>query len=330
MRLPVRAGVALMCVALFLDVVRVAPLSAGASPVPFHIGTSSLPAQRREPSLPQPLEETAAAAVNGRLYVIGGFDAIGRDTDTVFVFDGSRWSAGPRLPLAVDHPAAAVLAGRLYVVGGFSSGAAVDRAFVLAPSGRAWASAGRLRHARGALALVSVGGALYALGGKDGAGVEVGRGEVYRPTFRRWSEIGVLPLPRDHLAGFPYRGWACAAGGRAPNTARVDCYDPVKRAWRRLPDLPVATSGAGAAADGRGVVVGGGELAAEGGGIISQLARLARGRWVMGAMLVPRHGVQFAPYRGRIWACGGGIAPGLHPVSTCTSIGAAAAVQERR
>ncbi|MBV9279221.1 MAG: hypothetical protein JOZ41_03990, partial [Chloroflexi bacterium] len=54
--------------------------------------------------------------------------------------------------------------------------------------------------------------------------------------------------------------------------------------------------------------------------IIAQLARLRNGRWTLGAMLVPRHGLEFAPFQGRIWACGGGIAPGLHPVATCTSV----------
>ena len=39
-------------------------------------------------------------------------------------------------------------------------------------------------------------------------------------------------------------------------------------------------------------------------------------------MLVPRHGVALALLEGRLWACGGGVAVGLKPVATCTSIGA--------
>ena len=278
------------------------------------------PSQRREPSLPQAREEVASAALNGRLYVIAGYDTSGRDTNSVFVFDGRRWSTGPPLPLAVDHPAAAVAGGRLYVAGGFGAGGASALTFVLSPSHKSWSVAGRLRRARGALALVAIEQSLYALGGKDGTGIEIGHAEVYKVKSRSWREIGILPAPRDHLAGFSYRGWACAAGGRPPNSARVDCYDPARRAWRRLPNLPVPTSGAGATALGRDVLVGGGELAGEGGGIITQLARLRNGKWVNGNMLIPRHGIEFAVFKGRAWACGGGIAPGLHPVATCTSI----------
>jgi len=280
----------------------------------------AMPSQRREPSLPQPREETAAAALKAKLYVIAGFDAAGRDTNTVYVFDGRKWSTGPSLPTAVDHPAAAVGAGRLYVVGGFGASGASSQTFVLSPSGRSWSTAGMMHRARGALALVALGNQLYALGGKDAAGAEIAPAEVYQISSRSWTELIDLPHPRDHLAGFSYRGWACAAGGRSPNTARVDCYDPGHHAWHRLPDLPMPTSGAGAASYGGVVMVGGGELAAEGGGIIAQLALLSNGKWEMGTMLVPRHGIEFAPYKGRIWACGGGIAPGLHPVAACTSI----------
>src|SRR5260370_21193120 len=54
------------------------------------------PAQRAEASLPVALEEAAAATAGGMLYVIGGFDAAGNSLRTVWVFDGSAWSAGPR------------------------------------------------------------------------------------------------------------------------------------------------------------------------------------------------------------------------------------------
>ena len=47
-----------------------------------------------------------------------------------------------------------------------------------------------------------------------------------------------------------------------------------------------------------------------------------RGAWTTAeAMLSPRHGFQLAVFEGRAWACGGGSAPGLHPVATCTSLG---------
>ena len=106
--------------------------------------------------------------------------------------------------------------------------------------------------------------------------------------------------------------------GVTPATARVDCLDPSALTWSRMPDLPQATRGPGAAAVGAAAVVAGGEDGAEL-HIVNQVARWRDG-WVLEPMLVPRHGFELAPYGDRLWACGGGSAPGLHPVTTCTSM----------
>ena len=273
-----------------------------------------------ETPLPEPREETAAASLDGQLYVLAGFDAAGRDTDSVFVYRGG-WSRGPRLPVALDHPAAAVVSGRLFVAGGFNGGQATSKTYVLA--GDHWESAASLRHARGALALVSTGGRLYAIGGNTSSG-NVGIAEAYDPGSNSWNDLPPMPVPRNHVAGFPYRSMACVAGGRAPNTARVDCFDPATQTWKSLPDLPRPTSGAGAAVVGDQVIVAGGE---ELGGtnytsanIINQLARFDGQTWRSESMLVPRHGLHLGVIADRVWACGGGTAPGLHAVTTCTSI----------
>jgi len=55
------------------------------------------------------VQETAAAATPERLYVVGGYDAGGTSTASVYVYDGSTWTTGPELPVAVNHPGAAAL-----------------------------------------------------------------------------------------------------------------------------------------------------------------------------------------------------------------------------
>ena len=146
-------------------------------------------------------------------------------------------------------------------------------------------------------------GRIFLLGGAAG-GTEVPVVESFDPVAGSWSDIATFPAPRDHLAGFSWLETACAAGGRSPNTTRVDCLDPAKGAWTRLPDLPHATSGAGAEVIGSEVVVAGGEDAGES-VIISVVARFRDGAWTQDAMLDARHGIQLAAFRGRAWACGG-------------------------
>lgn len=282
--------------------------------------------QRAEPSLPAPIEETAAAAAGGKLYVMGGFNAAGASLSGVYVFDGASWSSGPPLPLPLDHPSAATLDGAVYIAGGHSNGRDSAHAFRL--DGDHWTEVASLQYARGGHALVAVEGRLYAIGGNT-ARANVAPVEAYDPAANAWAVVTSLPVPRNHVAGFALGTAACAAGGRYPTTARVDCFDVVSGAWSRLADLPAATSGFGATTFlGGGVVAMGGQDASET-RIVPQLARYnADNTWGAGeSMLSPRHGFELAVFGGRAWACGGGSAPGLHPVATCTSVGNAAGSQ---
>jgi hypothetical protein len=272
-----------------------------------------------EASLPVALEESAAAAAGGKLYVMGGFDAAGNSLQTVWVFDGSAWSAGPRLPLGLDHTSAATLDDHVYVAGGHSFGRDSARFFRL--DGGSWTELASMHHARGGHALLAAAGKLYVIGGNT-AFANVAPAEVYDPASNAWTDLPSLPAPRNHVSGFVFGANVCVAGGRSPATTRVDCFNFESSSWVRFPDLPLATSGAGAATlDAGSALILGGENAQET-TISDQLARLpSPDGWTSGdAMLVPRHGFELANFEGRAWACGGGSLPGLHPVPTCTSV----------
>jgi Kelch motif protein len=269
-----------------------------------------------EASLPAPRQEVASATAGSALYVIGGFDSGRRDTNSVFVYTGGRWSSGHDFPIAVDHASAATLEEKLYVAGGNSGGVAEASLFRFDGSG--WTQLRAMRHPRGALALVAAGGRLFALGG-IAAGVEVAAVESYDPAADSWSDVTSLFLPRDHGAGFAVPGRVCLAGGRSPNTARVDCYEPATAGWTALPDLSVPTSGAGAALVNGTIIVAGGEDAGEG-RLVNHIFRTSGPGWSDQPMLVPRHGFQLAEFGGRAWACGGATAPGYAASAVCTSI----------
>ena len=291
------------------------PVTPSFAPTP-----SPVPAQRAEPSLPVPIEETAAAAAGDRLYVMGGFNAAGASLNGVYVFDGATWSSGPPLPLPVDHPSAATLDGAVYIAGGHSNGSDSRRLFRL--DGDHWTELAAMQYARGGHALVAVQGRLYAIGGNTSR-ANVPQVEGYDPATNSWSVVTLLPMPRNHVAGFALGTSACVAGGHYPTTSRVDCFDVVAGTWSRLADLPTVTSGFGAATFlGGGVVVMGGQDASET-RIVPQLARYnPDNTWSSAdSMLSPRHGFELTIFGGRAWACGGGSAPGLHPVATCTSVG---------
>src|SRR5262245_20130976 len=86
---------------------------------------------------PMPLlrQEISSAALDGKIYVIAGFNPGGGSTSDVQVFDPktNSWNLAKPLPIINNHNGAAVAAGRLYSFGGVS-----NRTFVYNPSADSW------------------------------------------------------------------------------------------------------------------------------------------------------------------------------------------------
>ena len=276
--------------------------------------------QRYETALPEAIQEAAATTAGDRLYVLGGYDIARNSSDRAFVFDGTSWHRAPALPVAVNHPGAATVGAAVYLAGGFTPGGATNRAFVLARGATQWRELAPMHHARGALALLALGGRLYAIGGRDHS-AQLAPTEMYDPSNGRWSDTVVMPEPRNHLSGYADGGEACVAGGRTPqSSAAIDCLDVGNAQWRPRAVLPTATSGAAAAVLAGATIVAGGEPANET-RLVPVVQILRDSAWTTMPMLVPRHGTAFAMFRGRLWMCGGATTPGFHAVPTCISLG---------
>src|ERR687898_3527383 len=106
-------------------------------------------------ALPTPRSEIAGAALNGKVYIIGGFDESGQSTTTVEVYDPieDKWTTAATLPQPLDHTAAASYDGKLYVVGGgyLSRDALSNNLFIYDPTINKWTEGADLQAARGAL-----------------------------------------------------------------------------------------------------------------------------------------------------------------------------------
>src|SRR5262249_5541319 len=83
-----------------------------------------------------PRQQLATGALNGNVYVLGGFDAGGNSTDTVLVYNPTTdaWTLAHPLPYGVNHNSAAVAGGELY-----SFGTDVGEVFVYNPTSNSWA-----------------------------------------------------------------------------------------------------------------------------------------------------------------------------------------------
>lgn len=281
--------------------------------LPLLLAAAGGPDWQRGAPLPLPRAEVAAAVLSGRVVVAGGFLEGGESSARVDLYAPAedRWGTLPPLPIPVNHAMAAASGGRLYVLGGYSQQRRLRDAYVLR-AGR-WQRLPALPEPRAAGGAAVVEGKLYVVGGVGSTGLA--RTTLVLDLAReRWS-TAPAPTPREHLGVVARRGRVYAVAGRNAgfdtNLRTFEVYDPRTRRWTRLPPVPDARGGTGAAAVGDLIVSAGGESAAGTNRAIYAFDVRTR-RWRRLADLpTPRHGLAVAGVLGRVYAIGGGPTPGL-------------------
>ncbi len=278
--------------------------------------------------MPTKRTEVAAAALDGKIYVIGGFEkpSLGNVlnfaiTQSVEMYDPAtdRWSSKAPLPVGLHHVGIGVSGGRLYVIGGYSQSTfsvwnPVATVYVYDPAADSWTERAPMPTARGALSVTEHEGKLYAIGGYDRK-ANNGQVEVYDPVRNVWTTAASLPTPRDHLATATVAGKIYAIGGRvngdySRNLAITERYDPAPDRWTRVSDLPTARSGITAATVEGKIYVFGGEGAV---GTFNENEAYdpVRDTWQrLAPMPTARHGLGSAVVQGRIYVISGGPTPG--------------------
>lgn len=272
--------------------------------------------------------EVVAAALGGKIYVIGGFHEPSLRyltafmiSDTVEEYDPAtdRWATKASLPAGVHHAGAGTVGGRLYVIGGFTRSFfsvwdPVASAYMYQPETDSWTERAPMPTPRGALAVAESGGLLYAIGGYDGSGNSAAL-EVYDPATNTWKKKAPLPTPRDHLAAATVGGKVYAIGGRlnrdyGRNLAIAEAYDPVTDRWTPMAYMPTARSGITAAVIRDFIYVLGGE--SPDGTFRTNEAYWPRAdRWQpMAPLPTGRHGLGSAAVNDRLYVIAGGPTPG--------------------
>ncbi|MFF5232558.1 Hsp70 family protein [Dactylosporangium sp. NPDC000521] len=260
---------------------------------------------------PVGIEGAAAAFLDGKLYVIGGFTADNPRTqlDTVWVFDTATktWEAGPRLREPVSQTAAVVTpSGELFIIGGWTAAGATPKVYALDLLTGEWVASGALPAPRQAGVAVFDGKGIVYAGGKDSSGQPTATIYEMRPTQAGWdTSAASLRQPREKLAGASDgagTSWFIGGNGTAGTTGDIDVLVERKLADNH-PKLPQPREGASAVMlEGFGLCVLGGNDGDKvfqwwclKDGVAERLPELA----------VPRAGMAVTTSRNTVYAVGG-------------------------
>lgn len=267
-------------------------------------------------------QETAVVALGGKVYVLGGFDAVGTVVPDVEVFDPAlgTWANAAPLPIEMHHANAAVADGKIFVLGyltGFDF-AAHGEVYSYEPIGNAWTlrAAMPLGTERGASSVAASGNEIYVAGGlRDGGAVaDFSVFTATTGTGGAWTGLVDMPAARDHGGAGVIGGVFYAAGGRdgtiGGHVPELLSWDPAAPAsWTVKAPMPTSRGGVAAAVMAGQLFVFGGEGNADlPSGVFEETESYdpLTNTWTSReAMLTPRHGTGAATVGTSIWVPGG-------------------------
>ena len=200
-------------------------------------------------ALPVALDHMGVAAVDGKLYVIGGYggDFVARDEVCMFDPKESKWFAREPMPGPRGACWAVAFKDSIFVFGG------VDRlhreraeTFIYDPLADGWSQGADMLAAREHLTAVAVGDFIYVIGGRSG-GVALAANERYDPQSNTWAMMSPMPTARSATATAALGAVIMVAGGEVPMLHAVnEAYNVARDEWITLEPMPVPRHGVAA------------------------------------------------------------------------------------
>src|SRR5450755_1471166 len=207
------------------------------------------------PTLPAPRQYAAAAVLNGRIYLIGGFDANSKQTATTLVLQPGlvtstpppesqggpilanlgTWQTAAPVPESVDNAAAAAYQGYIYLAGGRIENKVTNKAWRYDPVTDTWEESRSMPVPRHGATMQAVAGKLYLVGGASAHGNDEDSIEVFDIAHGTWSMIdNALATSRIGCATAIIDGQIAIAGGITHDGRVLDSveyFDPVRNHW---------------------------------------------------------------------------------------------------
>jgi hypothetical protein len=200
-------------------------------------------------NLPVALSNHEACAMNGKIYVPGGYNGTNTPSATLYIYDiaGNSWTAGAPVTAGLLWPTVVcnAAANKLYVIGGYNLIAGVGTTYIYDAASNTWSTgaslpAGATRNgADGGL----INGVIYMSGGADSAGAPSTTTYAYNIAGNSWTTVA--PIPVGCLYGAAgvdkaNRLWIVGGGfcsDASAVTGRTAIYVPGNNSWSAGPTL---------------------------------------------------------------------------------------------
>ncbi len=202
----------------------------------------------RMEDIPTPRIVHAVAAVNGKIYAIGGIQS---PSYIVEEYDPATdtWTKKADMPTNRGYLSCSVVNGKIYAIGGFVEAGNYTTYDVVEeydPATDTWTTKASMPTARWGHSTATVNGKIYAIGGAYHWPAETrGTVEEYDPATDTWTTKASIPTPRWLLSCSVVNGKIYAIGGEGDNVSgsAVEEYDPATDTWTTKASMPTSRWG---------------------------------------------------------------------------------------
>lgn len=260
-------------------------------------------------SMPTKRFSFGVAAVNGKIYVIGGAVATmsGELTAANEEYDPTTNTWTEKAPMSTPRYGCAVAAyeNKIYVFGGGINGSYTNMTEVYDPATNTWATKASMPTARFLLQANVVEDKIYLIGGYYDQTLN----EVYDPVTDSWTTKTPIPTGVVAYSSAIVNNKIYVIGGAFTNLTQI--YDPKTDKWSSGAPIPISVSGAGTAAitgaeTSKAIYVVGGETDIFSPQNLTQVYFPDNNSWSFGASLpTPRSRLSTAVVDNMIYAIGG-------------------------
>lgn len=175
--------------------------------------------------LPEPLQDMAASAYAGDLFVFGGEGRSGVSGAVhLYDFETGRWETRQAKPLPVADIQSVTIGERIFIPGGRKQNGELTPVLeIYDPREDLWGMGAPLPTALSGYALVNFEGEMYLFGGWDGTSA-VSQVLIYDPAADAWQEGQQMPQPRADARAVALEDKIIIMGGRTEAGISPDAF----------------------------------------------------------------------------------------------------------
>ena len=227
---------------------------------------------KRIASMESPRQGFGATAIGEKIYVAGGWNTDGWNTNdelsSAGVYDSKSdtWSPLPDMNEKRGGCGVTSVGGKVYALGGYNDSGRLASCEMFDPATNKWTAIPDMEEARHGFAACAIGNKLYVIGGHDDYDddeydVFLSEIEVFDTISQEWSSLPNMTIERSGCAAVAVGNKIYVFGGGYNFRDILSCaevYDVTTQEWTRLPDMKEQREYCAATAVGNRIYVFGG------------------------------------------------------------------------